>query len=162
MQSVLSGKTVRELATDLLREDHRKVRELFAQYARAAREQWDTRRSIAEDISMQLEMHSRVEEEIFYPAIERLDTGFIARAQHLHRELDDRIAQLKRDGVDLAAYDTVMSELFALFDPHARAEEALFGSLEQKVPDALRLLRTRIVRRKEELAGSTQDMEGRS
>ena len=39
MQSALSGKATGDRATDLLREDHRKVRELFEQYERAIAEQ---------------------------------------------------------------------------------------------------------------------------
>jgi hemerythrin HHE cation binding domain-containing protein len=162
MQSALSDKTARGLATSLLREDHRKVRELFGEYERAVRENWDTRQSIAEEICMQIELHSRVEEEIFYPAIERLCVEFVADAQRRHHALDERIAHLKQQTTDNAQYDAAMRELHELFEPHAREEEQLFGMLEERVPEALGLLRAKIVRRKEQLAGSTQDMEGRS
>ena len=161
MQSALSGKDTGERATDLLREDHRKVRELFAQYERAIAEQWDTRQSLAEDISMQVEVHSRVEEEIFYPAINRIDANFVAHAKQQHQAIDEITERLKQspDAVD---YDRAIRELQTVFEPHVDEEEALFQHLEERVPEALALLRTKIVKRKEQLTGSTQEMEGRS
>ena len=161
MQSALSGKAASDRATDLLREDHRKVRELFAQYERAVADQWDTRRSLAEEISMQLEVHSRVEEEIFYPAIGRIDAAFVSQAMQQHQAIDETIQRLKQSAED-SHYDSAMRELRALFEPHADQEEALFQSLEERVPEALGLLRAKIVKRKEQLTGSTQEMEGRS
>jgi hypothetical protein len=161
MQTALSGKDIGDRATDLLREDHRKLRELFAQYERAIAEQWDTRQSLAEEISMQLEVHSRVEEEIFYPAIRRIDTEFAVRATQQHQAIDEIIERLKQSP-DEVHYDPAIRELKTLSEPHMDEEEALFGRLEERVPEALGLLRAKIVKRKEQLTGSTQDMEGRS
>ena len=161
MQSALSGKATGDRATDLLREDHRKVRELFEQYERAIAEQWDTRQSLAEEISMQLEVHSRVEEEIFYPAIRRIDAEFVAHAIEQHQAVDQIIERLKQSSEEVH-YDAAISELQRLVEPHMDDEEALFERLEERVPEALGLLRAKIVKRKEQLTGSTQEMEGRS
>src|SRR3954453_4608404 len=161
MQSALSGKVAGDRATDLLREDHRKIRELFEQYERAIAEQWDTRQSLAEEISMQLEVHSRVEEEIFYPAIRRIDAEFVSHAIEQHQAVDKIIERVKQSSEEVH-YDAAISELQRVFEPHMEDEEALFECLEKRVPEALGLLRAKIVKRKEQLTGSTQEMEGRS
>jgi hemerythrin HHE cation binding domain-containing protein len=162
MQSALSGKTAQDRATDLLREDHRTVRELLTQYERAMAEQWDTRQGIAEEICMQLEAHARVEEEIFYPAIARVDASFIAHAREQHEAMNEQIQRVKQPSVDIVQYDAAMRELNRLFDPHILEEEQLFALLERRVPEALYRLRAKIVRCKEQLTGSTQEMQGRS
>jgi len=59
-------------------------------------------------------------------------------------------------------YDAAISELQRLVEPHMDDEEALFERLEERVPEALGVLRAKIVKRKEQLTGSTQEMEGRS
>jgi hypothetical protein len=48
------------------------------------------------------------------------------------------------------------------FEAHVLEEERLFDVLERRVPEALGVLRARITRRKEQLTGSTQEIEGRS
>ena len=60
MQSALTGKhEVGERATDLLREDHRKIRELAEQYLTAMDQQSPARRGLAEEICMQLELQGQ-------------------------------------------------------------------------------------------------------
>ena len=56
-------------ATDLLREDHHKVKDLFREFDDA--DDATRRKTIAEQTFMELEIHSQIEEEIFYPAIRR-------------------------------------------------------------------------------------------
>ena len=162
LQSTLSGKVAQDRATDLLREDHTQLRALFDQYRRAASERWDNRQALAEEICMQLEVHSRVEEEIFYPAIFRIDARFVVRALEAHAEITERIAQVKEHSPDDPLYDAVIAQIMCEFEPHVLEEERLLDVLERRVPEALGVLRARITRRKEQLTGSTQEIEGRS
>lgn len=55
-------------AIALLKADHRKVEELFAQFEKASGE--GRKQAIAEQICNELKIHSMLEEEIFYPALE--------------------------------------------------------------------------------------------
>jgi hypothetical protein len=162
MQSALSGKAVQDRATNLLREDHNKVRELFGEYERAMAEHWATRQSLAEEICMQLEVHSHVEQEIFYPAIQRLDAALVAHALEQHHAIDQCIARLKEQAPEDPQYAAAVREMMRIFEPHAADEERLFEVLEQRVPGALAVLCAKIMRRKEQLTGSTEEMEGRS
>ncbi len=53
-------------ATQLLRQDHKKVKALFAKFEQGKAA--DAKRRFAMQSMNELEVHARVEEEIFYPA----------------------------------------------------------------------------------------------
>ena len=52
----------------LLREDHRKVEELFKQFEKASGDR--RKEKLAHEICLELSVHTAIEEEIFYPACE--------------------------------------------------------------------------------------------
>jgi hemerythrin-like domain-containing protein len=53
----------------MLREDHRKVKELFQQFEEAT--DTSTKREIAQQAIKELKVHAALEEELFYPAVRR-------------------------------------------------------------------------------------------
>src|SRR3954454_3915416 len=53
-------------AVKLLKDDHKKVKDLFRQFEKAR--STDRKKTIAEEVFHELEVHSAIEEEIFYPA----------------------------------------------------------------------------------------------
>src|SRR5919107_63533 len=55
-------------AIALLKQDHRTVEELFAQFEKASGE--GRKQKLAEQICLELSVHATIEEEIFYPACE--------------------------------------------------------------------------------------------
>ena len=55
-------------AIALLKQDHRTVEELFAQFEKASGE--GRKQKLAQQICLELSVHSAIEEEIFYPACE--------------------------------------------------------------------------------------------
>ena len=55
-------------AIALLKEDHRKVEELFEQFEKAKGD--GRKQKLAAQICMELTVHTMIEEEIFYPACE--------------------------------------------------------------------------------------------
>jgi hypothetical protein len=56
-------------ATEMLREDHHKVKNLFEEFKHADDKQ--TKEQIVENTLRELEVHATLEEEIFYPAADR-------------------------------------------------------------------------------------------
>src|SRR5215470_16081281 len=64
-----SNVTSTSKATDLIRADHRKVEDLFSRYA-AAEGQPSQSEPLVKQVCQELEMHARLEEEIFYPAVQ--------------------------------------------------------------------------------------------
>ena len=55
-------------AFNLLKQDHRKVEQLFAQLDSASGKE---KLKVFEQIKMELELHTHIEEKIFYPALEK-------------------------------------------------------------------------------------------
>lgn len=56
-------------ALQLLRDDHRKVKDLFRQFAEA--EDGSTKKAIVDEAVAELMIHAQLEEEVFYPAMRR-------------------------------------------------------------------------------------------
>ena len=75
------------LITDLIREDHRMVHQLFLQLEQSARD-GSLRHDLLQRIVDELEIHAQAEEEVFYPAVRpasrRIDDAVAAHA-HLRR-----------------------------------------------------------------------------
>ena len=70
-------------ATDLLKQDHGQVKQLFAQLE-AARP--DGRQTLLDQIGEELDIHTKIEEEIFYPAVRRV-SGLVDEAKEEHDEV---------------------------------------------------------------------------
>ena len=56
-------------AIAMLKTDHRKVKELFRKYEAAGDRTYQKKKSLAEEICTEISLHSRLEEELFYPAV---------------------------------------------------------------------------------------------
>lgn len=76
-------------AIEMLREDHRKVQQLFQEFEQS--EDAASKRQIAQTAIQELELHATLEEEIFYPAaMEELeDPDLINEAQEEHHVVRD-------------------------------------------------------------------------
>jgi hemerythrin superfamily protein len=62
-------------ALSLLTADHRKIRALFDRFESALESQTRQQKQIAEQICRELEIHSEIEEEIFYPRyVQKIDS----------------------------------------------------------------------------------------
>jgi hypothetical protein len=81
-------------ATDLLREDHRKVKELFREFESAGLER---KKVLSRQIITELEIHSVIEEDLFYPAAKRAiqHDDLIAESQESHHVMKVLIAELR-------------------------------------------------------------------
>jgi len=88
-------------ATELLMKDHENVQGLFAQFERAS-EDAQKKSMLFEKIRDELQMHTKVEEEIFYPAVRRQVAGKVMNeADEEHHVAKVLIAELeKMDGRD--------------------------------------------------------------
>jgi hypothetical protein len=85
-------------ANQLLREDHRKVKELFREFEREE----DKRRKleIAKTAIQELEIHTKIEEDIYYPAVrmqsDDATTGLVAEAEEEHQVVERLARELKK------------------------------------------------------------------
>jgi hemerythrin superfamily protein len=113
-------------ATELLIQDHEKVQGLFAQFERA-REDAQKKSTLFEKIKDELQMHTKVEEEIFYPAVEELPIerakDDIERSLQDHEEVDALLDELQWLSPDDADFDGKMSELMEAVRSHIQLEQ---------------------------------------
>jgi hypothetical protein len=81
-------------AGQMLREDHRRLRSLFREFDAADE---DTKASIAQRAIEEIELHSYVEEECFYPAVRKAtgDVDGVMEAREAHHAAKTLIAELK-------------------------------------------------------------------
>lgn len=150
-------------ATDLLRADHKQVRELIAQYREARNDSSTSRNVFVEDTCMRLELHGRVEEEVFYPAVAKLAPEIVSHALQEHADMKKTIGSMKAAQSDDPQYDRMFSELASLAERHMDEEErVLFPRVEAELQDRLQSLGQEIKTKKEQLVGSTDELEGRS
>ncbi|SRR6266550_6957718 len=123
-------------ATDLLKKQHKSVKALFKSVEKT--EDGRRRRQLMEQIARELKIHTRIEEEIFYPAAREIGTSkaeeMVDEAYEEHHVVDLVLAELPSVDPDddrFAAKMTVLSELVL---HHAEEEEEeLFPLCEKKL-----------------------------
>ena len=94
-------------ALQLLRDDHRKVKDLFRQFGEA--EDGSTRKAIADEAVAELMIHAQLEEEVFYPAMRREGMTELV----YHSEEEHHAAEMIMD--DLIGTDARGTQLQARF-----------------------------------------------
>ena len=105
-------------AVDLLIEDHEKVRKLFKDFEKA--KDGHEQRRIAEEVFLELELHTKVEEEFFYPALRRK-----AATEELRKLLDESLEEHH-------VVDVLINEMKAMSTTDRRYE-AKFTVLQENV-----------------------------
>jgi hypothetical protein len=120
-------KTMRDPdAVDLLTDDHLAVTALLARYARLAKRKAgaDDRRVLAGRICEMLKVHTRIEEELFYPAARGagIDADMLDEAKVEHATAKDLIAQIEGANPDDDLYDAKMTVLREYIQHHVVEE----------------------------------------
>jgi hypothetical protein len=117
-------------ALDLLEADHEAIETLLAQYeAEASRLAPADRALLANAICEQLELHGRLEEEIFYPAALACAAALaplLADAADDHLQVCDQIARIRAADPASPGYDALLATLAGQFRDHVRMEEEVF------------------------------------
>ena len=140
-------------AIALLKEDHRKVEELFEQFEKAKGD--GRKEKLALEICKELTIHTIIEEEIFYPSIEgkveedRLKDSFVE-----HDAAKVLIAEIEAGGPSDEFYDAKVKVLKEEIEHHVEEEEkpkeGLFAQTREADVD-LKALGERLLMRKEAL-----------
>lgn len=146
-------------AIELLKADHKKVRTLLAALAETTSRATKTRSELLEKIKKEIEVHSAIEEEIFYPAFDAA-----AKNEEDRRMVPEALAEHKAAGdvtlPDLLASDVNSDEfggrskvLKELIEHHAGEEEKeMFPRARELLgKEALAELGDRMAQRKVEL-----------
>lgn len=147
-------------AIDLLDADHLHVHALFERYRDLVRAQAAApqRRALAEEICMELTIHAKLEEELFYPAVREAlgDHDLVDEAEEQHGSAREFIAQILAGAPEDALYDARVAVLAEYVERHVRQErEQVFNRLLASGLD-LQSLAGAIALRKEELRAVTE------
>ncbi len=109
-------------AVALLKADHRTVEDLFAQYEKASGD--GRKEKIARKICLELSVHAKIEEEIFYPACEgKVEEDLLKEAYVEHDGAKVLIAEILAGGPDDEYYDAKVTVLQEQIEHHVEEEE---------------------------------------
>ena len=110
-------------AVALLKEDHRTVEELFAQFEKASGD--GRKEKLARQICLELSVHAQIEEEIFYPACEgKVEEDLVKEAYVEHDGAKVLIGEiLSGDGASDDYFDAKVKVLQEQIEHHVEEEE---------------------------------------
>ena len=109
-------------AVALLKEDHRTVEDLFAQFEKASGD--GRKQKLAEQICLELSIHARIEEEIFYPACEgKVEEELLKEAYVEHDGAKLLIAEILAGEPSDEFYDSKVTVLQEQIEHHVEEEE---------------------------------------
>ena len=109
-------------AIALLKQDHRDVEELFEQFEKATGD--GRKQKLAEQICLELSVHSSIEEEIFYPACEgKVEEDLLKESYVEHDGAKVLIAEILKGGPDDEYYDSKVKVLSEEIEHHVEEEE---------------------------------------
>ena len=109
-------------AVALLKADHRKVEGLFEKFESAKGE--GKKKALAEQICMELTIHTKIEEDIFYPACEgAVEEDVLKEAYVEHDAAKVLIAEIEAGGPDDDFYDAKVKVLSEQIKHHIEEEE---------------------------------------
>jgi hemerythrin superfamily protein len=146
-------------AVKLLKQDHDRVKELFARYEDTGERAHKTRQRIAEQVFQELEAHTRIEQEIFYPAIEEADRELhemVAEGIQEHHIVDVLMQEMRQLPPDSEEYDAKFKVLQESVAHHiAEEEREMFPRAKEKLGERMAALGERMAARKQELLAAT-------
>jgi hemerythrin-like domain-containing protein len=121
-------------AIKMLKDDHRKVKDLIREYADAGDDAFKVKQQIADQVFAELEVHTTLEEEIFYPAVAAKtdDEGrsHVAEGMEEHHVVKILIAELKTLTPEDEAFAAKFKVLSENVEHHIKEEE------DELLPDA--------------------------
>ncbi len=125
-------------AIKMLKDDHRKVKDLLREYTDTGDDAFKARQEIADRVFAELEVHMMLEEEIFYPAV-KAKTGddgksHVAEGTEEHHVAKILIAELKTLTSEDEAFGAKFKVLSENVEHHMKEEE------DELLPDARKKL----------------------
>ena len=141
-------------AVKLLKDDHKKVKDLFRQFEKARGA--DRKKSIAEEVIHELTVHAAIEEEIFYPAAkakaDKEGKELVAEAVEEHHVVKMLIGELKAMPEVNEQFEAKFTVLIENVEHHIEEEEKeMLPDAKKTLGDEIETLGTQMERRKSQL-----------
>jgi hemerythrin-like domain-containing protein len=147
-------------ATEVLRGAHELFRRLFAEHGDSSP---DKKREIFRALKKQIEIHARIEEELFYPAVVKLRSGearaIVRDGLEEHQALEGLLAEIDQMDADDQLYDERIAALRDSVERHLRDEEdRIFTQALSHLSEArLEKIGSDMQARKEKLGSSSSE-----
>lgn len=115
-------------AIELLKSDHENVKKLLSQLMETSNNSERTRETLLDKIERELEIHTRIEEEIFYPAFRKAgkkeDEPMYYEAKEEHRAVEDLVVpDLEKADLNSQEFRGRAKVLKELVEHHIEDEE---------------------------------------
>jgi hemerythrin-like domain-containing protein len=148
-------------AIALLKEDHQKVRELLSELEETTERASAKRDELLATIERELTIHTKIEEEIFYPAFrdaaqKKDDKDLYYEAIEEHHVVELVLPEIKETDTDSEEFGAKAKVLKDLVEHHAEEEETEMFPRARKLMD-----REELVRLGGELAKAKESMASR-
>jgi len=145
--------------TKLLKKQHREVEALFKRIGKT--EEAFERRRLMDEISAKLTMHTKLEEEIFYPAVREVPTKkaeeMVLEAYEEHHVVKLVLAELPRVDPEDERFEAKMTVLKEMVEHHVEEEEDEMFKLADKIDeDELEALGERLTEEAERAEASVR------
>jgi len=146
---------------EMLKADHARVKQLFAQFESADEEQ---KKELFAQIFKELQVHTKIEEEIFYPAVKKIDDESANEAVEEHNVVDFVLAGMKKLSPGDEAYDAKFTVLKENVEHHIEEEEKeMFPEAQEKIPGSqMSELAQKMAERKQKLMSAGSGSRSRS
>lgn len=118
----------------ILIEDHRKVAKLFREIEDTTERAEKTRDGLFAEIKTALDEHTRIEEEVLYPALERADKTheLTLEAEEEHKVVKELLAQLESEDNTTEEWTAKLTVMIENVEHHVKEEEnELFPKAEK-------------------------------
>jgi hemerythrin superfamily protein len=151
-------------AIALLKADHDKVRTLLSELEKTSDNAVSKREQLLATIEQELKIHTRIEEEVFYPAFrdaakKKDDAKLYYEALEEHHVVDLVLPEIKATGADSDQFAAKAKVLKDLVEHHAGEEEAEMFPRARTLMDRQELVRLggELTKAKESLTGGIID-----
>ena len=120
-------------ATSVLKQDHALIKSLFWDFARTTANATKTRYRLAVRLVAHLEVHAQIEDEIFYPAMDRVRSArsLLQEARGEHAEVKAMVAVVADAAPDDRVLTTLVADLSRAVLHHAIEEEKVLLPLAE-------------------------------
>ncbi len=120
--------------TQALIQDHNYVRQLFQRYLSTSDMQ--VKQQAGPQICDALQMHTTLEEAVFYPRVQDIDPALVEKCEDDHQQADELLVQLQELQPGESAYDDLMQQLQDAIIAHIEVEEQqLFPAVRNSAMD---------------------------
>jgi hemerythrin superfamily protein len=148
-------------AVDLLTADHARVKKLFQQYEAAGHRAHRKKQGIVEEVLAELEVHTTLEEELFYLAVKQKTDqdgkDLVAEAVEEHHVVTTLMVELKDLDPTDERYEAKFKVVMETVTHHMEEEEGeMFPEAKAVLGKGLEHLGTQMQERKEHLTAGQQ------